>query len=433
MFDSWLKTGAARRIYRNTLFLSAGSIITKIMGFTAVAYMIREMSSSDYGRYSTVVEFVAIFAIFADFGIDMTVLRDGSRARSIEEFQNSIFPLRLSLTVVAFISAVVFALLLPYSGYLRILIIVTAASMFLGYPAALVEHFNSTFRLTEHMKYISAIQIVRMMFYVALMFSTIRLMGAKPHTMLFCLLTANIFGFLLRWRVSRRFVRYRFKLRIDRQFAAGMMRTAKWFGTSYIIYFLIVHLNFQMLYHFTNEDEVAYFSLAWVVVGGLMIFTGAFSTAVYPHSSRNVHRPEYIRKFLKVSLTLSGAAAALALVVNFTAPFVIPVIFESRYESAVLPLSILIWFVPLRIMLQFGNTLLECADRMLEKQVAYIIVLPFNLVLNYFFINEHGAVGAALALIVSLGAMVLMIDYFALRYYRELKTNKETPPGLPGS
>jgi len=422
MFESLLKSEAARRIYRNTFFLSTGSIIAKVIGFVAVAYMVREMDTSDYGKYSTVVQYVAIFAIFADFGIDMTVLRDGSRTRNLEEYQNSVFPLRFMFTEMALLLAVVFTLFLPYPLYLRILIIITAVSMFFGHPTALSEHFNSTFRLTEHMEYISAIQIVRMLVYAILVFTVIHFAGAEPHTMLMCLIAANLLGFLMRWRVSRRFVTYRFSLMLDRRFASDIMRTSKWFGTSFIVYYLIMHLNVQMLYHFTDEKQVAYFSLGWLLVGGLMLFTGAFSTAVYPHSSRNIHDVNYLRKFFKVNVLLAAATSILAVAVGLLSAPVVPFIFGSDYENAVLPLAILIWFVPLRIMLQYGNTLLECADHMVEKQIVYCIVFPVSLVLNYFLIIEHGAVGAALALIVSTGMMTLLIGLFALRYYNGMKS-----------
>jgi len=70
---------AVGRIARNALFLLSGQIVSKVIAFGYVILFARLLGPRNFGVYSFVIAYLALFTTIADLGLNRLVMRDVSR------------------------------------------------------------------------------------------------------------------------------------------------------------------------------------------------------------------------------------------------------------------------------------------------------------------------------------------------------------------
>ena len=71
--------GTARRIYKNTLYLGAAEIVSKILQFVVMLYAARLLSKENFGKFSFALSLSLIAIVLADLGINSLLIREISR------------------------------------------------------------------------------------------------------------------------------------------------------------------------------------------------------------------------------------------------------------------------------------------------------------------------------------------------------------------
>lgn len=85
--------GTARRIYKNTLYLGAAEIVSKILQFVIMLYAARLLSKEHFGKFSFALSLSLIAIVFADLGINTFLIRKISRDKRLASkyFINAFF------------------------------------------------------------------------------------------------------------------------------------------------------------------------------------------------------------------------------------------------------------------------------------------------------------------------------------------------------
>ncbi|MBU0625351.1 flippase [Patescibacteria group bacterium] len=121
-----------RKIISNTLAHLGGKIGGTVLGLLTVALMTRYLGPEGYGKFTTVLSFLQMFAILAGFGLPITlaklIAREGANERQL--LANA-FALRLVSGLAIFIIAPLVGWLFPYPAEIKLGIMVGALS-FLG-------------------------------------------------------------------------------------------------------------------------------------------------------------------------------------------------------------------------------------------------------------------------------------------------------------
>jgi O-antigen/teichoic acid export membrane protein len=121
-----------KKILKNTLAHLAGKIGGTILGLFTVAIMTRYLGPEGYGKFTTVLSFLQMFAILAGFGLPITlaklIAREGAEEKQL--LANA-FTLRLVSGAVIFIIAPLVGWFFPYPAEIKFGIMVGALS-FLG-------------------------------------------------------------------------------------------------------------------------------------------------------------------------------------------------------------------------------------------------------------------------------------------------------------
>jgi O-antigen/teichoic acid export membrane protein len=97
-------------IFRNTGFITAGTIVLKAVNFLFGIYVVRQLGDFRFGQYSIVLAFVGIFSIFAELGMSQYVMREMARDRSkIRVYFWNLVALRVLLALIGM-------LIIPIAG-----------------------------------------------------------------------------------------------------------------------------------------------------------------------------------------------------------------------------------------------------------------------------------------------------------------------------
>jgi len=146
-----------RKVARNTLFLSFSQLIGRIIGFFYFIFLGRFLGVETFGIYNFTLAFIYNFVPVADFGLERVILRDISRKPEKASFYLSrLLPLRFLFSLVAYVSALLLALILGQSSN---------QIFYLAVLGLFIFPFNFTFLLTsffnakEKMHFMAAVTI----------------------------------------------------------------------------------------------------------------------------------------------------------------------------------------------------------------------------------------------------------------------------------
>lgn len=119
----------SKKIAKNTAIQIIGKIVSTAIGLVSLALITRYLGQSGFGQYTTIINFLTIFAVFADFGLTLVTVQMISGVKEkIKESKilNNLFTFRLlSIVLFLFISPIVL-FFIPYSQVIKVGILITA-------------------------------------------------------------------------------------------------------------------------------------------------------------------------------------------------------------------------------------------------------------------------------------------------------------------
>jgi O-antigen/teichoic acid export membrane protein len=139
-------------------------------------------------------------------------------------------------------------------------------------------------------------------------------------------------------------------------------------------------------------------SEAWYFIGLIII------SAYFPQFiaiKQNESEQEYHQAIVKVGRWLVWGGILLAVITTFISPWLISLLYGQEYTSSANVLMISIWAVPFVYLGGISTKMyvaLSQSKNILWRSVSGLLM---NLILNYFLIPLYGAVGAAMATLVS--------------------------------
>jgi O-antigen/teichoic acid export membrane protein len=148
-------------------------------------------------------------------------------------------------------------------------------------------------------------------------------------------------------------------------------------------------------------DDVGIYSVAYRFVDQSLALPAMFLATVFPILTRALHTDRDIasRRINRASqlLALLGILGALAM--YSLAPPLVHVIGGAQFEASVRPLRVLALAVPCLFVAPVFYNVLVALDRRLDLAVIAILVLSFDVAVNFTLIPRYGYMGAAIATI----------------------------------
>lgn len=393
-------------IIKNILSLSSASALVAGGVFILNILVARRFGPEDFGQYSFAFAFAATFTVVSHLGLDLLITRDIARDRSqAARALGTGLALALAgglLTLVLISSALG---LLRYSPSTKLMIFIAGVALL---PGSLTLICRAIFRAFERMElellvsFIStALFLLSALTVVALGGGVVMVVAAYP--------LAGLVAFAVAFALVRAyFAKPRFVW--DPRYLRYLLITAIPFALNGLLLPLYLRIDTIMVATLKGEAATGLYSAAYTIMAPLAILGPSVARAIFPRLSYTFVSSQ--RSYQ--SLLLTTVVASLALLVPFAigtgllAGPILGFVFGSQYGGAAVALQILAWAG----VLMFVNVLFFGALEASNRQVTVTLFLAggtvTSFVLSVLLIRPFGFNGAAVAMLITQGATLLL-------------------------
>ena len=392
-----------------------------------VALLARTLGVEAYGNYTIAITFSQLFAIIADVGISIYLLKKLSASGELNALASrvlgSVVEVRVATAIIGAIIALALTVFLPYTTVLRHAIAIALV-------AVVIQMVNSIFvtvlQTQLEMKYASLSEVVGRAVMLGGAYIAIR-SGLGVSAILVAQIFGNVANLVITIIASNRFVRPQFTLQVREW--TGVIHASMLIGLSSVLSYIYFKTDTFLLsiLHIpgkVNSFEVGLYGSAYKVLDILIILPGVLMGAVFPLLTGALARKEMGRSRLLMERTFDvmlglglGACGGLVL---FSGP-IIHFIAGSSFAAAAIPLSILALAVPFNFVGSVFSYALLALERQRVLTYLYATAAIFNIVANALLIPHYSYIAAAWTtgateVIVTIGAYLLVKDIFPLRF-----------------
>jgi O-antigen/teichoic acid export membrane protein len=396
------------KIAFNTSAQLAGKVATTISTLIVIVIVTRNFSVGDYGNYTAILSYIAIFYVFTDFGLNAIFVREtGEDKEKQREYFKNLLGLRFVTSILlAFLATAILAFT-DHSNLVKLGIIVglgiIAAQSFLATSLAL---FQTRVRYDQAMiaDLLGAVANVIFVYIAATNFGSILfVIGAlvlgstvKAGTALYLAkFQIGVFGFST--------VFSQFNAQIDKQ--------------------IVLLANYKPSLELSGDAAAGFYGLAYKVFELAIVLPAFVMNVGYPIMVQK--RQESVHALIRFSKKLAGFLFAFSLVGLilgwFLAPFVIGILGGEEFDQSVFTTRILLIGFPLFFITPLTLWLAIVLNKSKEMMFIYGFAAAFNLVANLVTVPNFGYNAAALVTIVS-EILILALSFGVLAIH--FKTNK---------
>jgi O-antigen/teichoic acid export membrane protein len=412
-------TPLIRIIFKNTLFSTFGSLALKFINFIFNVYVIRRLGDDRYGQYATVLAFVGLFQIFAEFGMTQYVLREVARDHTkTQSLFWDLVAVRFLLAIFSIIGITIGATFMEYSPVLVLGVFMYTCMFLLSAIQSPLEALQTAY---ERFDIVSLMSISGQMVYV--FFGAIFLFSGKSFLWL---IVAGFIGLVPPitigiWATLKNKI-----LRLHPVFSprswGRLILAGLPFGISSLTLSITFSADTVILSKFYPSEVVGWYRVAYDLVFTLLFFTRGFKEAITPTLAR-VHATDpgeierwyhrAVRVFTLISLPMVVGGMVLA-------QEIILFLYKAEYLPSAKAFQILAWDIPFVLYAAFCGNITTIIRQ--EKRAARIFTFNavFNILANLIIIPRFGYLGAS--------AVTVLTDMIsATQFYLFLRKDLHIP------
>lgn len=406
-----------KKYLSNTSWLFAEKIFRIAIGLFVTVWLARYLGPEQFGIFNYALSFVAIFGVLSSLGLDKLVTKELlSHPQDTQEIMGTSFTLRFMGTILLLpLAAFSVTIVRPESDLIFFMVIIISSAFFFSAFEVIKYWFESHVQA----KYSAIIDAI-VIFASSIIKGALIILGAPLIAFAWVVLLESILltiGLIIiylkksnkisDWKVS--FIKVKYLLK-----EAWPLILA---GTLYVLYTRVDQI---MLGNMIGDESVGIYAAAVRISESWIFIPAIIATSLFPAmlNARNNNYSLYLQRtqHLLNLMALLGFVAGVGII--FVASPFINLIFGERYSESSFVLTIHIWGGVFMAMSAISYRYFIAEG--LQKFSFYRGIVGFfvNIVLNYFLIPFYGAVGAAIATVIS-QAMALYFFNF---------TNTKTRP-----
>ncbi|NPA76684.1 MAG: oligosaccharide flippase family protein [Candidatus Diapherotrites archaeon] len=171
---------------------------------------------------------------------------------------------------------------------------------------------------------------------------------------------------------------------------------------------LLAYTDILMLSYFRPMSDVGYYRAASLAVSTITALL-PFTAVSLPTLSRAAARGELRKKFIRiVAMSLVAAFAAIFLF-YYVGPFLILFFYGQSYTPSIPIFRILLFLIPASFVYSLSVQAIISKGGEWEQIVYPLVAGSLNVILNYFFIQQFGTIGAAYATVASMWIAAVIV------------------------
>ncbi|MEK7545759.1 MAG: flippase [Patescibacteria group bacterium] len=390
----------------NIFHLLTSSVLQKAIAFVYFALIARWAGVEDTGSYFFALSWTLMFTTITDMGLTPVLIREAAKDKlQTEKYLNQTLALKLPLTAVAVLAAVVGAWLFHIAPGTRVLVMLAAIVISLD---AISLTFYGVLRAHHVLKYEGLGLIAGQSITMAVGLTALKL-GAPLGVLVVALIAGSFWNALASMWIVRKRLGIRARLSWDWSFAKKILRMAVPFALAGAFVKVYTSADAVLLTHFKGEAAAGLYSVPYKLTFAFQFVPMAFTAAFYPAMSRAwaADKKALGDLFYKALWALMLIAAPIAAGIMALAPELVDFVYGKDYLPAVAAVQLLILSV-LPIFLDFPiGSLLNASDRQMTQTKLMGMATVISVVLNVALIPALGLTGVVVASIVSHTALLV--------------------------
>jgi len=415
----------ARKVLSNTVIQVLGRLTTAAVSIIVLKLITVYLGKAGYGAYTTVYEFLAFFAIIADFGIFQIAVKEMSaHPEKRKMIFGNIFALRLALATFAMSLAIISAFLIPkYSNTpIPIGVVVASATTFL---TIIFGTLSSILQVDLRMQW-SVLGLIASKFAALgwMLYAIFRWFPENPEMGFFQLLVAGAVGGIFQVLIVFFNVKNEISLRFDFKFWKEILLKTLPYGAAVLLATIYVRIDVILLSLLRSQEEVGIYGVAARIMENLAVISIFFLNSTLPTVARLFRdNHEKLKKLLQYAfdfllligfpIVVGGIILAFPIIALVSSPEFLSNFSEGFFGSDVALQMLLVAMLLAYLGNLFGFTLLA-GNQQVKLMHVNAIAVVFNLLSNLVVIPIWGFRGAAATSIMS-QIFVCILGFLFLR------------------
>jgi len=378
-------------IYKNFFIASISRIVTAVIGLIIIGFLTRYLGQAGYGAYETILSYLFIFTVLADFGLHVIHVREISRHPDNEKFiSGNIFTLRLISLVLVTVLALTVIFFLPYSKEIKNGVLVI--SIFVVF-SSLSQIIGGIFQKYGTFYLVSFSDVLTRLIQLGLVFYAVKTgLGLLSFAWILSL-TAGI-QFIIVFFLSRRFIR--FSLVFDFNYAKKILKTSFPVALSILFTAIYIRTDALMLSLMKPISDVGIYRLAAKVLETIVFFPALLVELTMPSFSNSAFRPEIFSQIFKKTFNVlfTMAVPVVVFLIIFAEP-IVSALGGKEFSASVLPLRILALVIGLVFLNNLGGKALIALNLQRTGMWIYLFGAVLNIFTNLLVIPRYSYIGAS--------------------------------------
>lgn len=394
-----------RKVAYNTIVQIIGKVVTTVISLFLVSALTRYLGVSGYGEYTTVMAYMALFSVFADFGFFWIYIREIAHPNvDINKATSNILTLRAVLGLVVYGIAILIGYVIPqYHVFQTSLAITALASFFL----TLNSTYIGVFQNKMHMEKAAIADVVGRAVILAITLIFIN-MSFGLNAVLWAYAIGNIINFAVSFYFGRLYINFRPSF--DMAYWKQIFLQALPMGITMVLGLIYFRIDTLMLSLMKTSTDVGIYGPPYKVLEIMLFLPSIFLGNVFPTMTRYIlEKNPKIDNIIQKSfdfITLLAVPVVLGLVV--TAKTIIEIVAGDEFvlahtispvfglqATSVTALQILSVAVGLAFLSHLFGYLVLALGKQKNLVLPNIIFCIFNIGLNYLLIPIFSYIGAA--------------------------------------
>ena len=399
---------------KNASYLAITNVLCAVIQFFAMIYIVRTLGPENYGTWVTIVAFIGIFGVFTFGGLHKVLIREGSKdVNRMNEVLEDIIGIRNLCILIAITICIIGSFFAPYSSQIKWYIIIYSSTLAIDSIKAFV---GTIYQATENFKSLAILGIIDKLVYVTSVI-TILYLGYGLTGLVYSAIAANLLSVVLHYRISKRFVNFRFfsSLIIKK----ALLKQGITFSILNFLSGLATRIDLLMISLIGTVYEVGVYAVAHKLVSQLNMLRNVNSMAFMPMLVKKFNKGSMKGSSLvQSSLILAFLIFVVGILAHFFAEEIVISIFGSEYKESGKIIGVLAFYqVFFWASLPFTTALQSTHNEIILVYVNSVSAV-INIVLNLVFYYRFGLIGIAYSTIVVYGigmSSIIIWTYIRLK------------------
>ncbi len=400
-----------KTVFVNTSSQIVAKVVTVLLGFFTVGLLTRYLGVEQYGVYTLVFAYLSFFGIFADFGLQLTLVRDVSGDKSSEGLRSAYFFTKIILTIISTLIPLIVLLFFPYSQTIKTAIAVGSIAVAVGYFNA---YAASVLQSKMKLDLAALLEVINRVVTVAAI-----ILFVLWHWDIYAIIAAVFIGNMTSFAINMYLTPDYFRITRIPSFNTFMniMKASFPVGITALLGVLYFKIDTLMLSVMKSTVDVGVYSLSYKLFENIIMLWLFYIASVYPLLSRSVkvNDDKNLWKIIKNSLLVALILSAGAMIISFiAAPLAVTILGGKDFVASVLPFRILIFALPFVFMNNLFYYVLLSFAKVRAIVSILLLSLALNFVLNLFVIPLYGYIGISVSTVIT-EAIVLVSYLFVVK------------------